>query len=198
MVRLCSGVLIDLWVPHYLAVGRMLGVNVAVTDPLAATALASSPSSADESGRAATLRAEKKVGKYEHILRAVDGVFRAGVVERFGAVGDSLAGLLRMVVGDAERMRDAEDYSFTAQRQVVWAAQHVVFASVLGDAAMLDAALERDVYSLSDEAAEAARARVRALGGRGVRGVAGPGGARARAHARARGGDGGRGGAGDA
>ena len=102
---------LDLWVPHYLAVGRMLGVDVAVTDPLAATALASSPSSADESGRAATLRAEKKVGKYEHILRAVDGVFRAGVVERFGAVGDSLAGLLRMVVGDAERMRDAEDYS---------------------------------------------------------------------------------------
>ena len=31
------------------------------------------------------------------------------MVERFGAVGDSLAGLLRMVVGDAARARDEDD-----------------------------------------------------------------------------------------
>ena len=82
------------------------------------------------------------------------------MVERFGAVGDSLAGLLRMVVGDAERARDEDDFSFTAQRQLVWATQHVVFAAVLGDAAMLDSALERDVFGLSAEGAAAARERV--------------------------------------
>ena len=151
-------------------VDKLLPAKPPDPDPLAATALRSSPSSADESGRAATLRAEKKVAKYEALLLAVGGLFRAAVVERFGAVGDSLAGLLRLVVGDAERMRDADDYSFTAQRQVVWAAQHVVFSAVMGDAAMLDAAMERDVYALTGEAAEAARARVRGAGARvGVR-----------------------------
>ena len=46
----------------------------------------------------------------------------------------------------------------------MWAVQHVVFAAVMGDAAMLDSALERDVYALSDEAAAAARERVRVQG----------------------------------
>ena len=84
--------------------------------------------------------------------------------------------------GDAERERDEEDYSFTAQRQVVWAVQHVVFAAVMGDAAMLDSALDRDVYSLSDEAAAAARERERARvqgagqGGGGGGGGGSPGG----------------------
>ena len=122
--------------------------------------LRSSPSSADESGRAAVLRADRKVSKYEAVLAAVGGIFRAGVVERFGAVGDSLVGLLRMTVGDTARFGDEEDYSFTAQRQLVWAAQHIVFATVLGDAAMLDGALERDVYGLTDEGAAALRERV--------------------------------------
>ena len=117
------------------------------------------------------------MGKYEALLHAVGGVFRAGVVERFGAVGDSLAGLIRMVVGDAERERDEEDYSFTAQRQVVWAVQHVVFAAVMGDAAMLDSALERDVYSLSDEAArERVRVQGAGQGGGGGGGGGSPGG----------------------
>ena len=59
---------LDLWVPGYLAPGRPLGIDVAVTDPLASGALRSSPSSSAESGRAATLRADRKVAKYEHIL----------------------------------------------------------------------------------------------------------------------------------
>ena len=148
-----------------------MGIDVAVTDPQCSSALHASPSSADESGRAATLRAERKVGKYEAVLAAVGGMFRAGVVERYGAVGDSLVGLLRMTVGDAARLGDEEDYSFTAQRQLVWAAQHIVFASVLGDAAMLDGALERDVYGLTDEGAAALRERVGRAGAPRRRGV---------------------------
>lgn len=55
------------------------------------------------------LKSSRSEGEVRHILQAVGGVFRAGVVERFGAVGDSLAGLLRMVVGDAARARDEDD-----------------------------------------------------------------------------------------
>ncbi len=135
------------------------------------TALRSSPSSSVESGRAATLRAEKKVAKYERIMLSVGGVFRAGVVERFGAVGDSLAGLVRQTVGDAARQGDEDDYSFTAQRMLSWAMQHVVFGAVMGDAAMLEAALERDVYGLSADGAAAAPGRVRDAGGAARRGA---------------------------
>ena len=162
---------LDLWVPHFVAPGRHLGIDVAVTDPLAVTALRSSPSSSAESGRAATLRAEKKVSKYERMMLSVGGIFRAGVVERFGAVGDSLAGLVRQMVGDAARMGDEDDFSFTAQRQLSWAMQHVVFGAVLGDATMLEAALERDVYCLSADGAAAARERVQDAGGAARRGA---------------------------
>ena len=51
------------------------------------------------------------MAKYERIMLSAGGIFRAGVVERFGAVGDSLAGLVRMTVGDAARMGDEDDYS---------------------------------------------------------------------------------------
>ena len=162
---------LDLWVPHYVAPGRHLGIDVAVTDPLAVTALRSSPSSSAESGRAATIRAERKVTKYERMMLSVGGIFRAGVVERFGAVGDSLAGLVRMTVGDAARMGDEDDYSFTAQRVLGWAMQHVVFGAVMGDAGMVEAALERDVYMLSPEGAAAARERVLDAAGGARRGA---------------------------
>ena len=171
---------LDLWVPHYLAPGRHLGIDVAVTDPLAATAMRSSPSSSAESGRAAALRADKKVTKYERIMLAADGLFRPGVVERFGAVGDSLAGLVRQTVGDAARHGDEEDFSFTAQRQLAWAMQHVVFGAVMGDAAMLWGALERDVFGLSADGALAARERVAGVGGTERRGAFRPRGGAAR------------------
>ena len=133
---------LDLWVPHFVAPGRHLGIDVAVTDPLAVTALRSSPSSSAEAGRAATLRAEKKVAKYERIMLSVGGIFRAAVVERFCAVGDSLAGMVRQMVGDAARMGDEDDCSFTAQAACagVGHAACRVWA-VLGDVAMLEAAL---------------------------------------------------------
>ena len=45
-------------------------------------------------------------------------------------------------------MGDEDDYSFTAQRELGWAMQHVVFGAVMGDAGMVEAALERDVYTV--------------------------------------------------
>ena len=86
-------------------------------------------------------------------------------------LGISLAGLVRQTVGDAARMGDEDDYSFTAQRMLGWAMQHVVFGAVMGDAAMLEAALERDVYALSDAGAAAARERVLDAGGGARRGA---------------------------
>ena len=49
--------------------------------------------------------------------------------------------------------------------------QHVVFGAVMGDAAMLEAALERDVYALSEDGAAAAPGRVRDAGGAVRRGA---------------------------
>ena len=51
-------------------------------------------------------------------------------MERFGAVSDGLAGLIRLTVGDAARMGDEDDFSYTAQRMLSWAMQHVVFGAV--------------------------------------------------------------------
>ena len=116
----------------------------------------------------------KKVAKYERMMLSVGGIFRAGVVERFGAVSDSLAGLVRLTVGDAARMGDEDDFSYTAQRMLSWAMQHVVFGAVIGDAMMLEAALERDVYSQSADGAAAAPARVLGAGGAARRGAFGP------------------------
>ena len=75
------------------------------------------------------------------------------------------------MVGDAARMGDEDDLSFTAQRQLAWAMQHVVFGAVTGDAAMLEAALERDVYGLSADGAAAVCGRVQDAGGVARRGA---------------------------
>ena len=64
------------------------------------------------------------MAKYEQLLLAVGGLFRTAVVERFGAVGDSLAGLLRLVVGDAERMRDEDDLTTRLRLSVRWCGRH--------------------------------------------------------------------------
>ena len=62
-----------------------------------------------------------------------------------------------------------------------WAMQHVVFGAVMGDAAMLEAAMERDVYMLSPDGAAAARARVLDVGGAARQGAFRPRGGGARA-----------------
>ena len=50
-----------------------------------------------------------------------------------------------MIAGDADRdLLGADDYYFSAPSRVSYYAQHVVFAGVMGDAAMLDAVLALD------------------------------------------------------
>ena len=56
-----------------------------------------------------------------------------------------MQGLLRLLAGDGDRdLMTADDFSFTAPSRVSYYAQHVVFACVMADAAMLDRVIARD------------------------------------------------------
>ena len=72
--------------------------------------------------------------------------FRAGVMERYGACCDSLSGFIKMISGDGDRDWRESDYNFSSKSRSTWAAQHIVFAGVLADAAMLADVMEADVY----------------------------------------------------
>jgi len=144
--------LADLFVPSYRAVGRHLFIDVAVADPGGLTPLTSSPSSAMEVGRAAHLRLADKHRKYDGPTRSVGGEFRAAVIERFGACSDDMLALLRMISGDGDRdLQGADDYTFSAPSRKSYYEQHVVFATVMADAAMLEMAISMDVCSVHDD-----------------------------------------------
>ena len=106
--------------------------------------------SRDVPGTAARLRELKKHRKYGATVDRVGGCFRAGVMERFGAVGDDLQAMVRGACGDLDRDRGEEDWAFSAPSQVTYYMQHLVMAGVMADAAMVDGAIERDVYCRRD------------------------------------------------
>ena len=86
------------------------------------------------------------MGGYEAAVAAVAGDFRPAIVERSGAVGDDMHGLLRMFAGDGEREHGADDdWYFSAPSRVSYFMQHVVFATVMADASMLDSVIGLDV-----------------------------------------------------
>ena len=64
-------------------------------------------------GTAARLRELKKHRKYGATVDRVGGCFRAGVMERFGAVGDDLQAMVRGACGDLDRDRGEEDWAFS-------------------------------------------------------------------------------------
>ena len=120
-------------------------------DPGGLTAIQSSPSSAVKGGRAAQLKLNEKHGEYDAATRSVGGEFRAGVIERFGACSDDMVALLRMISGDGDRdLRGADDYTFSAPSRKSYYEQHVVFAAVMADAAMLDAVISMDACGVCD------------------------------------------------
>ena len=59
------------------------------------------------------------------------------------------AGCLPTTVSDHVR---EEDWAFSAPSQVTYYMQHIVMAGVMADAAMVDGAIERDVYCRRDPA----------------------------------------------
>ena len=115
--------------------------------------------------------------KVDAVCRACGAVFCAGVIERYGACCDALAGLLGQITSDASRADGEDDWYFTAPSRRSYLAQHVVFTAVMADAAMLDHALQRDVFR-RDPAIDTRRASWGLGGiGHGMRGGAGASGA---------------------
>ena len=94
--------------------------------------------------------------KYGATVAAVGGVFRGCVMERFGAVGDDLRACIAGACGDGERDLGEDDWAFTAPSRVTYFVQHVVLAGVIADAAMVDAAIELDVYAREADTARPA------------------------------------------
>ena len=61
-------------------------------------------------------------------------------------VWDDMQAMVRGACGDLDRDRGEEDWAFSAPSQVTYYMQHIVLAGVMADAAMVDAAIEADVY----------------------------------------------------
>ena len=78
-------------------------------------------------------------------------------MERFGACSDDLVGLVTELCGEGDRAMDADDWYFTAPSRVTYYMQRVVFAGVMADAAMVDAAIDADVGRRDQAAADADR-----------------------------------------
>ena len=106
--------------------------------------------------------------------------FRPAVLERFGACCDELVGLIRLLCGDGDRDEAREDdymYAFSGRSRVTYVAQHVVFAAVMADAALLEHVIGADVRDVPADAtgrgARAARGAVERPGQREVEGMGG-------------------------
>ena len=69
-------------------------------------------------------------------------------IERYGACGSSLDGLVRMLCGDGDRdIVQCEGVVFSAVSRVTFFAQQIVFAAVIADAEMVLSFLEQDVHA---------------------------------------------------
>ena len=77
-------------------------------------------------------------------------------MERFGAVGDDVQAMVRGACGDLDRDRGEEDWAYSApsiqvshsNKSPTYYMQHAILAGVMTDVAMVDDAIERDVYLL--------------------------------------------------
>ena len=135
--------------------------------------MSATPSSATTSGVAAELRAAKKVAKYDPLATVVGSAFRAAVVERYGSMCDSLVGHIRMLCGDRDRdPLQVDDYSFAASSRATYMASMLCFAAVMGDACMVERAMQlSEVQGAAGRpAASIPPARRAGSGGRGGHG----------------------------
>ena len=82
------------------------------------------------------------------ICDRIDARFRGAVIERHGHCGDGMCSIIKLLSGDGERDLMQEDTSFTAPSRTTYVAQHLVFAAVMADAAMVDDALASALHRL--------------------------------------------------
>ena len=156
----------DVVLPGHLGPGRHLFLDTAVTCPAIGGALNAQPSSATAIGVAASLRAAKKVAKYQPLAAGVSSKFTPAVVERFGACCDELVGFIKVLTGDGDRdALRADDFTFSAASRTTYMASLLVFGAVISDAAMVERVIGMDVI----DAAMAQAAGGRQRGAQGAR-----------------------------
>ena len=80
------------------------------------------------------------------LAQRVGGKFIPTVIERFGAFGDALVGLLKTLTGEAQRdpLVD-DDYVFSTSSRTTYVASQLCFTAVIADAYMMDQLMAHDV-----------------------------------------------------
>ena len=116
------------------------------------------PSSATSSGVAAEMRAAQKVGKYGALAAQVSSSFHPAVIERYGACCEALWGFLRTAAGDRDRdpLRH-DDVTFSHSSRGTYAAGMLVFAAVIGDAALIAEVIDVDTHGRDPRAVPVVR-----------------------------------------
>ena len=130
--------------PHAKGIARHRFLDTAITCAAAHTALTHKPSSTEESGVAAGLRADKKCSKYVSLCSAVSSEFIPAVIERGGTFDDRLVGFVKSITGDHDRDPALEDYTFSTRSNTSYLAGRMCFAAILADAYMIDSIIGLD------------------------------------------------------
>ena len=132
----------DVVFPGYLGGGqRHLFIDVAIVDGTGSDAVAGAAP-----GAAASKREGVKTRKYRPICERIGSQFRPAAIERHGHCGDGMCSIIKLLSGDGERSAMEDDLSFTAPSRTTFVAQHLVFAAVMADAAMVYEFVWQAVY----------------------------------------------------
>ena len=95
--------------------------------------------------------------KYRPICERIGAQFRPAAIERHGHCGDGMCSVIKLLSGNGERSAMEDDISFTAPSRTTFVAQHLVFAAVMADAAMVYEFVWQAVYRVARRAAVVGR-----------------------------------------
>ena len=82
------------------------------------------------------------------ICERIGAQFRPAAIERHGHCGDGMCSVIKLLSGDGERNLAEDDISFTAPSKTTFVSQHLVFAAVMADAAMVCEFIQMAVYRI--------------------------------------------------
>ena len=133
---------------------RHLFIDVAIVD---GTGSARDGDGGAAPGAAASKREGDKTRKYRPICERIGSQFRPAVIERHGHCGDGMCSVIKLLSGNGERSAMEDDISFTAPSRTTFVAQHLVFAAVMADAAMVYEFVMQAVYRVPKRAAVVSR-----------------------------------------
>ena len=124
---------------------KHLFIDVAIVDGTGAAAVGRDSGTP---GAAADAREATKVRKYRPICERIGAQFRPAAIERHGHCGDGMCSVIKLLSGDGERNLAEDDISFTAPSKTTFVSQHLVFAAVMADAAMVCEFIQMAVYRI--------------------------------------------------